>query len=133
MRETGRDVVSDETAADFKEGARPGALWAGVLAAPLSALWQQLISYALVPRVCWSGREWQLHLVSLLALAVAVAGGVLSWRNWRRAGAAWETEEAGVLPRSSFMAAVGILISALGSLVVVAQWIAVFVYSTCER
>jgi hypothetical protein len=31
------------------------------------------------------------------------------------------------------MAAVGILISAFAALVVVAQWIAVFVYSTCER
>ena len=125
--------MNSEAAKDFKEGARPGALWAGVLAAPLAALWQQSICYALVPRVCWSGREWQLHLVSLLALALTLAGGLLSWRNWRKAGARWETDEAGVRPRSSFMAAVGILVSAFVALVVVAQWIAVFVYSTCER
>jgi len=125
--------MNSEAAKDFKEGARPGVLWAGLLAPPVAALLQQSVSYALVPGLCWSGREWLLHLVSLLALAVTVGAGLLSWRNFRRAGARWEDDGAGVLPRSRLMAAVGILISGHSALVVVAQWIAVFVYSTCER
>ena len=125
--------MDSEAAKDFKEGARPGALWAGLLAPPTAALLQQQISYALVPGLCWSGREWLLHLVSLLALAVALGAGLLSWRNFQAAGARWEDDGAGVLPRSRLMAAVGILISGHAALVVVAQWIAVFVYSTCER
>ena len=125
--------MNPEAAKDFKEGARPGVLWAGVLAPPVAALLQQSVGYALVPGLCWSGREWALHLVSLLALAVTLGAGVLSWRNFRRAGARWEDDGAGVGPRSRLMAAVGILISGHSALVVVAQWIAVFVYSTCER
>ena len=67
------------------------------------------------------------------ALAVAVGAGLLSWRNFRAAGAKWDDDGGGVVPRSRLMAAVGILISGHAALVVVAQWIAVFVYSTCER
>ena len=122
-----------ETAEEFKEGARPGVLWAGLLAPPVAALLQQQISYALVPGLCWSGREWLLHLVSFLALAVTVGAGLLSWRNLKAAGVKWEDDGAGVLPRSRLMAAVGLLISGHSAFVVVGQWIAVFVYSTCER
>ena len=125
--------VKREATAKFKEGARPGVLWAGLLAPPVAALLQQSVSYALVPGLCWSGREWLLHLVSLLALAVTVGTGALSWRNWQAAGARWEDDGAGALPRGRLMAAVGILISGHSALVVVAQWIAVFVHSTCER
>ena len=118
---------------DFKEGAAPAALWAGVLAGPLAALTQLQVNYALVLWACGAGREWALHVVSLLTLLVTVAAGLLSWRNWRRAGASWEDGGAGIVPRSRFMAVVGLLISVLTALVVVAQWIAIFVYDPCER
>jgi hypothetical protein len=122
-----------EAVSEFKEGAGPLALWAGVLAGPIATLTQLQANYTLVLWACGSGREWPLHLVSLLALAVTAAGGLLSWRNWRRAGASFEDGGAGVAARSRFMAAVGIMISALTALVVVAQWIAVFVYGPCDR
>lgn len=125
--------VSTEAVKDFKEGAGPAALWAGVLAGPLATLTQLEVNYALVLWACAAGREWALHVVALLALAASVAGGMLSWRNWRRAGASWEDEGAGAIPRSRFMAVVGVMISALSVLVVVAQWIPIFVYGPCER
>jgi hypothetical protein len=125
--------MSSERAEEFKEGAGPGRLWAGVLAAPVAALVQLEVNYALVIWACGAGREWVLHLVSFLALALTAGGGLLSWRSWRRAGAAWEDEGAGVLARSRFMSAVGILISAFIALVVVAQWLAVFFYHPCDR
>jgi len=123
----------NEVAKDFKEGARPGVLWAGVLVPPWAALMQQAVCYALVPGLCWSGREWLLHLVSLAALAAAAGAGLLSWRSFQKAGAKWDDDDWGVRPRSRLMAAVGVLISGHSALVIVAQWIAVFVYSTCER
>jgi hypothetical protein len=125
--------VGTDAVKDFKEGAAPAALWAGVLAGPLATLTQLQVNYALVLWACGAGREWALHLVSLLALLVTAAGGLLSWRNLRRAGGGWEEEGAGVLPRSRFMAVVGVLISVLISLVVIAQWIPIFVYGPCER
>jgi hypothetical protein len=104
-----------------------------MLAAPIATLVQLQTNYALVLWACGAGREWALHLVALIALLISIAGGLLSWRNWRRAGAVWETEGAGVLPRSRFMALVGVLISALITLVVIAQWIPIFIYEPCQR
>ncbi|HEU4594259.1 MAG TPA: hypothetical protein VFS10_03740 [Pyrinomonadaceae bacterium] len=125
--------MGSDAVKDFKEGAAPAALWAGVLAGPLAALTQLQVNYALVLWACGAGREWALHLVALLALVVTVGAGLLSGRNWRRAGGSWEDEGAGIIPRSSFMAAVGVLISVLTALVVVAQWLPIFVYGPCER
>ena len=125
--------VRGEAAREFKSGAGPGALWAGILAGPVAALVQLQADYALVLWVCGTGQTWALHAVSLGALLVAAGAGLLSWRNWRRAGADWDDEGAGVLPRSRFMSAVGIFVSAHSALVVVAQWVAVFVYSACQR
>lgn len=122
-----------ETASDFKRGAGAFELWACMLAGPLAALMQLQANYALVLWVCGSGQAWALHLVSLLALLVAAGAGLLAWRNWRRVGARWEDDGAGVLPRSRFMSAVGMLVSAHSALVVIAQWIAVFIFSACQR
>ena len=118
---------------EFKEGAGPAQLWLSVLAPPLAALTQLQTNYALVLWACGRGRTWPLHLVAFLALLVAAGAGVLAWRNWLRAGGGWEDGGAGPLPRSRFMAAVGIFVSAHGALVVVAQWLAVFFYGACQR
>jgi hypothetical protein len=125
--------VSTERTADFKRGAGAVQLWLCVLAGPLAALTQLQANYALVLWVCGSAQAWALHAVSLLALLACVAAGALAWRNWRRAGALWEDGGAGALPRSRFMSVVGMLVSAHSALVVVAQWVAVFVYSPCQR
>jgi hypothetical protein len=125
--------VDSEAVKDFKQGAGPWALWAGVLAGPLATLTQLQANYALVPWACGAGRVWALHLVAFLALVVSVAAGLLSWRNLRRAGGGWDDEGAGVVPRSRFMAVVGLLISALAALVVIAQWIPIFVHDPCQR
>ena len=122
-----------EAAGEFKEGAGPGLLWACMLAGPVAALVQLQANYALVLWACGAGRTWPLHLVSLLALLVAAGAGLLAWRNWLRAGAEWDDDRAGVLPRSGFMAAVGMLVSAHSALVIVAQWIAVFIFGPCQR
>src|SRR4051812_28868041 len=132
----GREVlseVSSKAAEEFKEGAGPWSLWAGVLTAPMAMLIELQTNYALVLWACEVRREWALHLVMLLALLTTLAGGLLSLRNWRRAGGVFEDEGAGVLPRSRFMALVGILISALITLVIIAQWIAIFLYGPCQR
>ena len=126
--------MSSRAAEEFKEGAGALALWAGVLAGPLATLTQLLVNYALVLWACGAGgREWPLHAVSLLALLVCVCAGLLSLRNWRRAGAGWAEDDAGAIPRSRFMAAVGMLVSLHTALVCVAQWAAVFAYGPCER
>jgi hypothetical protein len=125
--------LSAETTREFKEGAGPGRLWAGVLVGPLATLVQLQTNYALVLWACGAGRTWALHAVASAALLLCVGAGLLSLRNWRKAGGGWEDEGAGVLPRSRFMSVVGMFVSLMSALVVVAQWIAVFIYNPCQR
>ena len=125
--------MSAETTREFKEGAGPGLLWLSIIAPPMAALTQLQTNYALVLWACGAGRTWGLHLVAFLALLVAIGSGLLAWRNWRRAGAVWEDEGAGPIPRGRFMAVVGMFVSLHSALVIIAQWIAVFVFSPCQR
>jgi Na+/proline symporter len=122
-----------KTAEDFKGGVGAAELWAGVLAGPIAMLVELQTNYALVLWACGAGREWALHLVALVALLVTVAGGLLSVRNWRRMGAVWEDGGAGVVPRSRFMAVLGMLVGVLFALVIIAQWIPIFIYGPCQR
>lgn len=125
--------MSAETTREFKEGAGPGLLWAGVLVGPVATLIQLQTNYALVLWACGSGQVWVLHLVALVALLLCTAAGLLSWRNWRKTGAGWEDEGAGIIPRSRFMSVVGMFVSLMSAIVTIAQWVAVFVYSPCQR
>jgi hypothetical protein len=118
---------------NFKSGAGAASLWCGLLLGPLAALSQLEGNYALVLRSCSAGRKWPLHLVSLTAIAITVFAWTLSYRHWRRLGGTWEDDGAGAVPRARFMAAIGILISVIMLLVIIAQWIPVFIYGPCHR
>src|SRR2546426_2864705 len=116
----------------FSQGMGLLALWLGLLTAPLAWLVNLLLSYTLVLWACSTGRQYTLHLVTLAMLLVAAGGGCMAWRAWRQAGREWHDEAGGVLPRSRFMAAMGILLSSLFVLVILAQGIPSFVLSACE-
>ena len=116
----------------FSQGMGLLALWLGLLAAPLAWLVNLLLSYSLVLWACSTGRQYTLHLVTLAMLLLAAVGGVIAWRAWRQAGREWHNEAGGVLPRSRFMAALGVLLSSLFSLVILAQGIPSFILPACE-
>jgi hypothetical protein len=116
----------------FSQGMGILALWLGLLAAPLAWFVNQLLSYSLVLWACSTGRQYTLHLVTLAMLLLAAAGGVIAWRAWRQAGREWHSEAGGVLPRSRFMAALGILLSSLFFLVILAQGIPSFILPASE-
>lgn len=100
------------------------ALWAAVLAAPLAWMLGLNAGYALVLVACAGGSMLPLHLVSFVTLLLALGGGWVAMREWRRTAAEGQLEAAGTLPRSRFMAALGLLTSALFGLAIVAQWAA---------
>jgi len=122
-----------EAAVDFKLGKSVIGLWAGLLVGPIAVLVQLEANYALVLWACANNRTWLLHLVSLLALVTTVIVGALSFNNWRRLGSQYSEDEAGAVPRSRFMSLVGILVSALMLLVIIAQWIPILIFRPCER
>jgi hypothetical protein len=123
--------VQANATADLKKGTAVGELWAGVLVGPTAMLMQLEINYALVHWSCRTGQTWPLHLVSVVALLVTAVAGFLSYGIWTRLAA--NEDSGGPLARSRFMAAVGVLISLLMALVIVAQWLPVFFHHPCEK
>lgn len=107
------------------------ALWFALLAGPLAWMLGLNAQYGLVRVACAKQDMLYLHAVSLLTLALALAGGWVAWREWRRAGAEPPGEEGGTIPRSRFLSALGLLASALFTLTILAQWIASFFLDPC--
>ena len=116
---------------ELKSDATIAELWAGVLVGPLAALLQLQINYALVLWACSHSSSWPLHLVSFLALVLTIIAGLLSFRLWQRSTA---TEDgAGPVARSRLMSGLGIAISVVMVLLIIAQWIPIFIHDPCER
>ena len=108
-------------------------LWAGLLIAPLVFLLHLEVNYMIVTQLCQSEHKIVSHLVTIVSLLFASLGGFIAWRNWLASGHRWPGEEANVTERSSFMAVVGLLLSALVLLALIAQWIPQFIYDPCHR
>jgi hypothetical protein len=108
------------------------ALWTGLLLAPLAFLLNLEVAYALVPVACSTGNQLLVHMVHLVCLLLAAAGGLSAWRVWISSGKTWPGAEGGALGRSRLMAGLGLLNSALFVLVIVAQWIPSFLMNPCQ-
>lgn len=122
-----------KTEAEFAQQRGKVWLWVGVLIAPLAFLLHLEINYALVTQLCQSTHKLSMHLVTLLFLLIAAGGGFIAWRNWEATGRKWPGEAGSVLERSRFMAVVGLLISMLVILALIAQWIPQFIFDPCQR
>jgi hypothetical protein len=105
----------------LRAGRGIAALWFAVLAGPVAWMLGLNVQYALVRVACAKSSMLPLHLLSLATLALAVAGGVVAWREWRR----------GTLPASRFMAVLGLLAAPLFGLTIVAQWVANLFLNPC--
>jgi hypothetical protein len=108
------------------------ALWTGLLLPPIAFLLDLEVAYALVPTACSSRNELPVHLAHLVCLLLAVFGGLTALRWWRLRGATWPGEEGGSLGRSRFMAGLGLLLSALFILLIVAMWLPSFILDPCQ-
>jgi hypothetical protein len=106
-------------------------LWFAMLAGPVAWFTGLNLNYSLVRLACAKGSLVSLHLVSALTLALAVSGGVVAWREWRRVGGGWPGEGGDPRARSRFMAVIGLMSSALFSVVILAQWVAQLILNPC--
>jgi len=105
----------------------------GLVAGPLAALANQELIYMVNMWSC-GHREWGvMHLVPVLCLIVVVASAVAALFNWRAVGRGFEDELGAVEARSRFIALLDIAISALSAIVILAQWLAIFVFEPCMR
>jgi hypothetical protein len=124
--------VTADTRTTVSDGTRIGRLWMANLLGPLAALAGLEAGYALVDHACPSGQAAPMHVVFAAALLLALAGGVLGWREWRRWGSAADTEYGGSEARSRFLALVGVLSSAVAALALAAQWSASLFLHPCQ-
>jgi len=100
----------------------PGRLWFGVGAAAIAWTIQELLSVIIVSLACqngvyvWTwisavGARALLAVITLSLLAVTVAAGFISFRNWRSLSARRQLIEAEAPRREEFMALVGVFVS----------------------
>jgi len=126
---------SDRTEKKEGSGSDTGLLrlWAGVLVALMAFLSNLQANYTLAQKLCPGGPTSLLHFTTLLFLVLALLGGLIAWRNWARAGQEWPDESAERVVRNRLLAAVGVMISLLSALIIIAQWIPQFIFNPCMR
>ena len=106
-------------------GAR--ALWFGLLGPSFLVLLNLEISYALTPWACRTGNHVMMNVITAACLAADVIAGFGAARHLRRD---WFDDI--VLTRPAFMAMLGILLSALGATMIIAQWLPNAFLSVCQ-
>lgn len=112
---------------------QPGMLlaqWAGVLLGPFGWALHLQVSYTLATFACDHPWRLSVHVIAVAALALALGGAALGWRNWRVSRDA--PGEGHRVQRSRFMALAGILLGAYFALVIVAQWIPTLFIEPCR-
>lgn len=103
-----------------------------LFAPPLIWLAHLTISYALVPESCVSGEKWFLHLVTVVALVLALAATAASWSGYgnEREGsldAGGETDT-----RRRFMMLSSVAFGLLFTLLILANQIPIFILRSCD-
>jgi hypothetical protein len=127
---TARATRRDE-GAKFERTRTSLALWFGLLGGPSAVLANVIIGYPAVDRACVSNSSIVLHVLTLMFLAITVLAGVISWRLRQQAGT-WPGTAGGVLPRSRFMATLGILAAVVSAFAIILQWIPIFFLGACH-
>ena len=133
------DVVH-ETASDRHATSDPFTRWPGllslslgVLLGPVVALANQQLIYTVNMWACGHRMQAAMHVVPILCLVGTIGAGVTAYRDWRAVGGGVEDENATVHTRTRFLSMLGIAISVFSSMVVIAQWTAIFVFDPCMR
>ena len=110
----------------------PVAQWIGMFLAPAVFALHLQITYNVIPWACVRGGDVWVHVVDVLAVLLSLAGTIVAWRVWLSAGREVPGEGGGSLPRTRFMGATGLGLSAVVTLVLFAQWVAAFFVSPCQ-
>jgi hypothetical protein len=118
---------------EWKEytGAQLLAAGAGITLAPLAWIGSFLVKYMIVPFACQSGTVWFLHLISPAAFVIACLGLFAAYRTWQLGGGGWPGEEHDTAGRNRFLGVFGMLLGACMLLLIIAQWIPVFLLDPC--
>ena len=105
--------------------------WPALLLAPSVALANASIAYALVTPDCSRQSTISLHAVSVVCLLLCVAATWPALANWSRGRAIPPLASDAAASRAHFLAQVGAMTGLLSTLVVLAEWLPVWMLSPC--
>jgi hypothetical protein len=111
---------------------RPLPLWSGILAGPMAWAIDLTASYALVKWVCATRDYAVLHAITIGALAIVAVGAAISWLALQESRAAVPTDGGEPRQRAHFMAVLGLTVSALFALQIVAGAIPRWILDACH-
>lgn len=107
--------------------------WVGLFLSPLVFALHFQLNYLLVLWVCGNDvGTLVIHLTSLIALALSVAGGWAAWVTWKRGREETPSDGEGVLPRTRLLGVLGIGMSGVLTLILLMQLISGFVPPQCQ-
>lgn len=105
----------------------------GIVLGPIATLVNEALIYVTNMWACGTGNQLAMHVVPIVCLAVALGAGALAWMDWERVGRGIEDESATIDARSRFLAICGMAASAMSALIILGQWLAIFVFGACMR
>lgn len=112
--------------------------WPALILAPLVALTDLSILYALVTPSCGRQDRAGLHAVAALSLLIVIVLTLVAWRAWQRESnrsaaktAVTASDDSAAARRPGFIDLVAMLVGALSLLVCVALWLPVWLLSPC--
>ena len=109
-----------------------GVSWVGLSAGPLAWVFDEQVSYFLAGWSCPAGHRWATYAVSAAALALTVAGMLLSRQDWGGQPSAGDADNRSAA-RARFLGFVGLLLCLLFGLVVLVDAAAKFAFDPCQR
>lgn len=108
-------------------------VWGGLLVAPIAWILHQQASYLLVYHACPSRNTILFHIITAALLLIAAVGAYLAWKTWNDSGNGWADEGDSAADINRFLALVGLMMSGLFLLVILAQWIPTLLVDPCVR
>ena len=104
-------------------------IWFALLVAPILALTDQSIAFAMTGWACANQQAFAMHGVHLLFLAATLAATIVAWGRWRATLRAKTSDE--TLARRRFLAGLATASGALSALVIAAMWVPNWMLSPC--
>ena len=115
-----------------QQATTPKALWMLIVAGPAIVAIEMEINFVLVRQACSAQRSHALYAVVVGAMLLTIGTILVAVSLWRRAGAIWPTEAVDLANRIRFIAAVGVLSSAMSLLLILAHGIATVNFDPCQ-
>jgi hypothetical protein len=105
-------------------------IWFALIVAPLLALTDQAVAFALVPWTCAHQSVAVLHASHTVFLAITAGAAVGAWLSWRETALVSGSSGEGAL-QVHFLAGVAMLVASLSAIAIAAMWIPTWMISSC--